>query len=283
MDRIDENMARNADDPLTLQQQQEQLRREVEDHLEQAQRELARERRQAEERLARELLERIADELQAMIPRQQNVIDETARLEAERARRGNWTRAQLKSLRDLVDAQRGLAQETDRLVETLSPAEVFAMALQGAGRSMERAVERLDQRQTDGPTIAAEEAAKRRFVDLVEVLQEEPGQPSEPPPPSGQAAPGEQQPEEAGPQGDAIPQLAQLKLLRLMQLELITRTAALETRRQNGVIDAADQAELDSLAEEQGKLADLARNLTQQVAQPLEIEPENPEEGDLLR
>ena len=283
MDRIDENMARNADDPLTLQQEQERLRREVEDHLEQAQRELARERRQAEQRLARELLERISDELQAMIPRQQNVIDETTRLEAERARRGNWTRAQLKSLRDLVDVQRGLMQETDRLVDTLSAAEVFAMALQGASRSMQRAADRLEQRRTDQTTIAAEEAAKQRFVDLVGVLQEEADQPSASPQPAGEGGPDPQQPERAGPQGDAIPQLAQLRLLRLMQLELIARTAELETMRQNGAFEIDDQANLDALAEEQGKLADLARNLMQEVGRPLEIEPEDPEQGDLLR
>ena len=53
-------------------------------------------------RLGRDLLERVADDLRAMIDRQENVIEETERLDAERRRRGNRSRAQLKSLRDLA-------------------------------------------------------------------------------------------------------------------------------------------------------------------------------------
>ena len=72
-----------------------------------------------------------------MIAREQAVIDETHRLDELHAARGNWTRAQLKSLHDLAGTQTGLKQETDQLIEKLTAAEVFALSLKGAARQIQ--------------------------------------------------------------------------------------------------------------------------------------------------
>jgi hypothetical protein len=252
---------------------EEDLQQALED-LEQAERELAQEERKAQEQLAREMLERIADELESMIAREQQVIEETNRLEALRRERGNWSRAQLKSLRDLADIQRNLKTETDRLVDVVKAAEVFALALKGASREMERAAERLEERLTDGETIDRETAAKNRFADLIASLDEEKDQaPNEKPEANG----GDGGPTNAGPQTDGIPHLAQLKMLKTLQEDLIRRTEDLDRLRvENGGLTEDQTLELDLLAGEQGLLADLTRNLTAQFAEAFSTEPEDP-------
>ncbi|MEX1094794.1 MAG: hypothetical protein WED34_02030 [Planctomycetales bacterium] len=232
------------------------------DDLDQARRETAAARRAAEERLAREMMERIADDLAGMIARQQHVIDETVRLEKVRGDRGNWSRAQLKSLRDLADVQDSLRAETVRLAETVRAAEVFALVLEGAAGRMQAAAARLRERRTDAATVAHEEAARQRFRDLVATLRPEPpksGDPASPPP----------TPPQEGPDADGIPQLAELKLLKLLQQDLLERTADLDAlRAARGELAPQEQSEFDAIAAAQGRLADLARNLTARMARP---------------
>jgi hypothetical protein len=256
-------------------QQQEAL-----DDLEQAEREVAEERREAEERLAQELYEKVADQIQGMIARQQNVLEETQRLEEGRKARGNWTRPQLKTLVDLAENQRALQTETESLAEQLSVVEVFALALKGAARSMEAAAELLKQRDAGEVTQRAEQAALKRFVDLVEALK-----PDEDKPDDQQ----QQQEEEGGggggsqsaPPQDGVPNIAQLKMLKLLQQDLIERTANLaKIRRDRGKLTEAEQRELQQLAQEQLNLADLVRNLTKLATpdEPEEKPHEKPEE-----
>jgi len=257
------------DDPIAA---EEQIR-EAEADLEQAERELARERRALEEQLAREQLEKIADELKAMIPRQQAVVDETIRLNDIHKERGSWTRGTLRTLRDLTATQEILHAETQKLIETLTAAEVFALALRGAARDMERAATRLGERQTDEQTQRHETRAKQRFVDLVAALEKDP-----PGMQNNQEQQQQQQQnpdgDQGGPQTDGIPQIAQLKMLRTLQEDLKERTTEL-AQRLDGVeeLDPAQKQELNDLALEQTNLADLMRNLTKITAQPAEEKP----------
>jgi len=248
-DRLEEDDPSGAGD-----EQQEAL-----DDLEQAQRELARQQRAQEEELARERLAKVADELSGMIPRQQSVIDETRRLDELHADSGKWSRAQLVSLRDLSKVQQALEEDTGRLIEKLAAAEVFALALKGAARHMHSAGEQLAQRQTGATTRKIQEAARQRLADLVEALMPDP--PGGGMPPSDQAGGGSG--DQAAPPSDGIPTLAQVKMLITLQRELFTRTAEIEQLRgKDGQLPAAARAELESIAREQGDLADLTRNLS---------------------
>ncbi|QDT48852.1 hypothetical protein Pan258_28980 [Symmachiella dynata] len=260
------------DDPIAAAEQAQ----EALDDMEQAQRELAQQRREAEEQLAQEQLEKIADELRAMIPRQQGVIDETARLQGRYAEQGKWSRGTLRSLIGLTEVQRGLQSETEKLRETLTAAEVFALALKGAARDMDRAALRLSERQADQTTQRHAMRAKQRFIDLVEALKPEKKAPQNKQNPQQQGpGPGGAQ---GGPPTDGIPQLAQLKVLKSMQSDLRERTIELAA-----LIEAADeitpanQQALQDLALEQTELADLTRNLTKITAaaeeEPVEEEP----------
>jgi len=232
--------------------------------VEQAQRETARARREAEEQLAREALEKMADVLQGLIVRQQAVIDETTRLDAERAQRGNWSRGQLKSLANLAETERGLKAETGRLAEKVQEAAVFELVLRQAAEEMERAAERLSRRLTDAPTVEAERQARKRLVDLVASLATEPRDPSQRDPSEQPQEP--EQAEEPGAPADPVSLVAQLKLLKAMQEDLRQRTASFDQSRvREKDLTEEQRQQLLRLAEEQRQLADLADELARAV------------------
>jgi hypothetical protein len=204
------------------------------------------------------------------------VLDETLRLKKLQDDEGRLTRAQLITLSDLAEVERGLKDETDRLAQTVEAAEVFALALRGAARHIDRAAVRLAAKQLDDATLAAERAALARFQALVAALESDRKNNDEAPENAQQQpAPNEQ----GGPQTDGIPHLAQLRMLKSLQEELIARTAALDAlRRDGGELSEDEQAELKSLAGEQQQLSDLARNLTRQVAATFESQNPQPEQ-----
>src|SRR5690606_35555999 len=135
------------------------------------------------------------------------VIAETNRLEEIRKTEGKWTRGQLLSVRDLARQQDALREETDALSEKLSAAQVFSLALQGAGKEMARAVTRLEERDTGPTTLAVEENALRRLSQLLESLK-----PDKPKAGEKDEQQGEGQGQGGGqgnqPPGDGIPSLA---------------------------------------------------------------------------
>lgn len=258
-----------------------ETREEAAADLEQAQRELARERRQAEEQLAREQLEKIADRLQAMIGRQQAVIDETGRLEEIRRSAGRFTRGQLATLQDLSTTERSLQEETETLAEKVTAAEVFAMALRGAARRMQQAASLLEDRQTGEETLAAEQAARLRYTELIDALKkDEPPQGQEPQPGQQQQQQQQQQESPSGPPSEGIPAIAQLKMLLSLQRDLLSRTGELQARQKAGQGLTPEQTlEFESLAREQADLADLARNLSQLASEPAD-EPDADQKPD---
>jgi hypothetical protein len=228
--------------------------------LDEAQQALAERRRQAEVDLATEQLAKIEDGIKSMHQRQQEVVLETERLESLKQQNGKWTRGQALSVRDLARLQTALHDETGELSKKLEAAEVFALALKGAAREMLRAVEQLEARDTGELAQAAEKNALRRFEQLLESLQ--PDKPEA----GGQKQQGEGQGGQQGgqqPPGDGIPSLAQLKMLKLMQLEINDRTQGLEEQFAKAKeLSAEQQQEYQALAEEQSKLADLVLNLS---------------------
>ncbi len=253
-----------------------QQQREALDDIEQAERELARTRKQAEERLAREQLERTADELRVMIARQQNVIDETKRIDtahasrvkAEKRKADSWKRSETRSLRQLAEVQLGLKLETDNLANSMEGTEVVVLALRGAGRMMEQAAVRLKDRKPDTVTVDLETSAKQRFVGLLEALRPDRssgnGQPQQGP---------QNRDENAGSSGDTVPQLAQLKLLKMLQEDLNRRTAKFDAAHADKqALSEAEQRELTALANEQEQLADLMRDLTRSFLEAADVD-----------
>lgn len=268
-DRMEQAQESLGDDAAGEAGEQEQ---EALDDIEQAQREVAQQREQIEERLAFEQLEKVADQIGVLSERQQSVLDETKRLDEAQAARGNWTRAQLKTLRDLAETQRGVRDETASLAEKLTAAEVFALAVKGAARHMELAANRLDEKQTGSETQRYEQSALQRFKDLVEALKTEKQSNAQQQDQPGGNSGGEQQ---AGPQIDTVAMLAQLKMLRALQVELNEHLLNLAAKRDTGnPLNTAELEELKTIGEEQGELAELAAKFMRMFEAPVEGQAE---------
>lgn len=229
--------------------------------LEKAQQEVAKARKEAEAQLAMEQLARIADTLAALHTRQQTLKEESVRLEQARQEKGNWTRPQLASLRTAAETQEIVRNDTDKAREVLTAAPVFALTLTRAISNMVRAAELLNERRADTDTQSAQQAAVDRFAQLLDALKNEPGDQQGDEQSGGGEGGGGQQ---GGPPRDGIPPLAQLKMLRSLQLEINERTHDLgELREREKKLSPAQEKELQSLGIEQGTLADLVRSLTE--------------------
>ena len=255
---------------------------QAERDLEEAQQQLAERRRQAEADLAMEQLAKIQDSLEALRLAQQGVVEETSRLTELEQSQGRLTRGQAASVRDLALEQSAIRSDTELLREKLSAAAAFRLALEGAAQQMARAAEYLDRRELGPPVERAEVAALRRLEQLLLALasddeEQEGGEQGGAPGEEGDT--GDQMP------GDGIADIAQLKLIRLLQQEINARTVELEEQygRQSG-LTPEQEVEYAQLSEEQGALADLVRNLlVPEEAKPEDAPDSLPErDGDLL-
>jgi hypothetical protein len=240
---------------------------DAEKALAETRRQLAQALRQAAVELAMEQLARLEDNLKHLHRQQQNAIDETKRLHALAQSQGELTRAQALAVRDLVRLERSLQTDAARLGEQLAGAGAFEMALTGAAGDMGRAAALLDRRETGDGTQQAEQDALQRLDMLLEALKpEEPTAESD-----GGGGQGNQQ---GPPPGAGIQSLAELKLLKLLQHEVNLRTEKLQQAvGPDGRPDDQQRRQFQSLAEQQGRLADLLLQLLRPAEQKPEDEP----------
>lgn len=241
------------------QNEADEQEQEAVEELEQARREVAQERKKVEDSLAQEQLEKVSDQIKALADRQRGVNEEIQRLDAAHTAKGNWTRPQLKTLKDLAESQRGLMVETQGLTEKLSAAKVFALAAKGAARNMEQTAGRLDGKETGAETQQFAQAALQRFLDLLDAMKPEQPKKQEPGAQEQQAennggGDGQQQ----APQIDPATMIAELKMLRSLQVDLNSRMLTLAAKRDQGnPLTGVEIEELKKLGEEQGELAEL--------------------------
>lgn len=234
--------------------------------LDQAQAELAQRRREAEQDLALEQLAKMEQALESLRDRQQAALGETARLEGLRQSSGQLTRAQAQSVLVAAQNQSDLATESLALAKRLSAAEAFALALDGASREMSSAAALLRKQDTGATTSGRQQLAVRRLEQLLAALSPDSSEDSAQSQGAGGGGAGGGA--GAGGQGEQIADVAQLKLLRLMQEELNERTLALaRTGAAPERLTPAQREEFAWLGEQQGKLADVVRNLAQPEAE----------------
>lgn len=239
--------------------------------LEEAQQALAQRRRQAEEDLAYEQLAKLEDQLRGLAGRQKTVVDETGRLGQLAEGAAGLSPGQAASVTELGRQERLLAEETDALAGTLTAAEVFALALRGAGREMRRAADLLAHRRAGRETLGATQDSLRRLEQLLAALAPDEDQPPEQGGEAGGGEGGGNQPQ------DANLAVAQLKMIKLWQVDLNQRTNQLEAE-----LAAAERpsptlaGRYVALGEEQGQLADLVRNLLPRDTRPTADDPEAP-------
>ena len=167
-------------------------------------------------------------------------------------------------MRELALAQEALQANAVETVGTLNTARVLQRALGLVAESMRLAADGLSGQDAGDSTQDAERRALARLEQLREALQPEPPQPNEKPPTENSNSanpPGNQQQK---PPGEAQRRLAELKMLKLLQVEVYDGTKALEERRRRmGALTPQEQLLLEQLSAEQGKLAEMLSELNQ--------------------
>ena len=253
--------------------------KEAVEELKRAQTSLNRSKKRAAQQLAQEARVRLAGQLKGLAARQKNVLDETKRLDAERAQAGRWTRGQLRSLQTVGKVEQQLGDETTGVAQGLQQADVFAWALRRGAISMQEAGQRISTQNTDARTVALELEAWTRLRDLAEMLK-----PDAPSPPSDQQQDEESSPPASSPgDGDAIPLIAQLKMLKTLQADLLRRTGEQDRQRRDATESSeTSRGESNRLATEQGEHATLMQKIVAEAAGSGNKKPLHPpqEKGD---
>jgi hypothetical protein len=230
--------------------------REAERNLAEAAQQLAEARRQAEQALAQQQLARLESAIRAAVDRQRHILEGTLQFDELQRTKGELNFEQLRGVLQLADEQQRLAQELDDFGEVLGSMGVFRLALGETSADMQRAAQLLDERRVDGPTQEAEQQALVRLEQIAQALQRNP------PPPQENEGGQQGGSGQGGQQGPQL-QLAEIKLLRMLQDDLRARTASLRGQAARDELpEDGTLAELArALATEQGRLAELVREI----------------------
>jgi len=169
-------------------------------------------------------------------------------------------------LKNLAAEERLLGGETAQLTPRFAGPQAFAFALEAASRNMRRASTLLVRGETETATQDVERAALLRMEQTLNGL--------------GSDAPSQTKNTAAGEQGSPSERntnasTAEIKLVRLLQQTINERTAELETMRaRRGELNTEQKQELDALALEQGRLADMVLEWIKTTGQRPENNPE---------
>ena len=234
------------------------------DLLDEARQELEQQIKQAQQDLQREELARMEQLIQGLVVRQKGVLKEIVRLEGLRDKKtGQFTRPQQASLKQAAGEERSLADETAQVGQTLASAKAFVLTLDVAQREMLLAAAAMDKGETGAATVKAATAALARLEQLLAALKPDEGSPMEPQdPPEGNGG------QNQGGNQPTLQNLAELKLLKLMQETINKWTAELEeARRKTGQLTEEQEREVDALAQEQGQLADRVLEMIRAAAE----------------
>lgn len=260
------------------------------DRLNDARREVRKAREEAEEALSREQMARVAEAILRLRDRQRELVVEAARIQAEVLRRAkvgddkaaaiSWPRElRLGSWKRLREAQQGLAQEADAMAtKELNGTPVYRRLLVKAGEAMTEAVKRMESvgnqpapaaALPDSETEKLQKLSLRRLDLLADALKpEEEGKRLAAGEPAGGEGDG------GGSEGDGLPPLGQLKVLRAMQVEVNERTAAFGKAHPDPTkLDKNAQAELQTIRRDQKEVADLLEALMKPAGEAGEDQP----------
>jgi hypothetical protein len=236
--------------------------------LEEAQREVEQSLAEAQRELMQQQLARVEQWIDGLLARQKNVVAESVRLERSRGSDGQLGSAMQGALRSLAAEQRMIAEETEQLQAKTTDQPAFAFALTAAATAMRQATSRFQGGQTDDSTQELAQTAADRLAQMLAALLPDSSKPPESP------ASGPPSDSPAGPTTSQS-SLAALKLLELMQDRVSRRTAELEAiRSAAGQLTDNQSAELQVLADEQGRLAEFVFELIRASAARPEDNPD---------
>ncbi len=247
--------------------------------LQQARDELAEQVRQTQQELFLERLARLEQKIRGLAMRQES-MRETLRELKLASETAELAPQQEATLDRLAEHQSELGVETAELGDKVVESEVFAFAIDAASREMARSSNFMSERQL----ADAELAASTAFNRLQQVLNAlKPGETKDPKDGEPQQSPAESE-NQPKPPADGIDQLAQLKLVKLLQEEIHGRTMELEKQSATRPLSPSQLAEYEDLSRQQGNLADIIDSLIKSLeeAAAAASEGNRPEGADNL-
>lgn len=280
-----EEAAKNAQN-MDTQQLQEEINQAQKD-LEDAQQELEDRQEQVEQDLAQEQAAKLKQSIEQLIIRQTRIRDELIRLDELNKKNGELTQAQKQTLEGISLEQATLTDEIRSFAESIAKAEVYHLSLQLTAEVTTDLSRLLDTGEIDERMLSLADEAVQRLEQLIAAMEEEENQQGSQDQQQGdqQQQEQDQQQQQQGSQ-DGISQTAQLRLLKMMQESLKTRTQSLGEKIEMNSNDA-DQAELARLAAEQGRLSEMTLNLIKNTEEEIfdpenlpDIEPTEPADAD---
>lgn len=244
--------------PGESKEQSKQNMDQAQKDIEQAQRELAQRIAELEGERQQRLLERLAQVLDDLIPRQQLALEETLKLDVARETTGELDESQTAMAGKLAESETKIANELEEAMADVEKRAVFQLALGGAAGDMRQAASALESAETGRVTQNLELNALARMRHVLDILRDPP-----PPPPEGEQSPG------GGgggggnqPQQPPLIELAEVKMLRWLQVELNGRTRQFEADLADNPNTAAEKREAARrLADQQQQLEELVREM----------------------
>ncbi len=230
------------------QQEQAEQAQKAQQQLAKAQVQAAQRRQEVENQVAQQVLNRLNQMIGGFQETQRNILRQTIKL----SQAADVVSPQVEPVER---KQRDLEAEIAGMADELAVKPVFELSLRGASGDMKAAAERLAEPDVSRPTQQLETAALQRLKHISDVLkanqQDQQDQPAQPPGNGGGG--GAQKP-------PSPVDVAELKMLRLMQLDLNARTGDFAAEfAQNPTATAAETA--DRLATEQNRLRELVEEL----------------------
>ncbi len=246
--------------------EREATRRQVqqaERDLAEAAEQLAQRRAQAEFNLQREFINRFVAALGPLVARQRDVVDKITALDVARASDTGLTPAQRQEIDQLAQAEQSLADEVREHREVLFGLGSLRLALGRAAGQLAATGELLSRQDTGAAAQQSGQAALAQLERIADALRQTAAEAAGEPGGAGAGAGGQ-----AGNRGQRQPafDLLEVKLLRMLQAELNERTRDFgrrltEARAAGGGDKATFQREAAELAAEQGRLAELVREI----------------------
>jgi DNA repair exonuclease SbcCD ATPase subunit len=234
-----------------------------EQDLNEASKQLAEQRQQAEEDLALEIVRRFQQQLTEMVEQQKTVIDSTVKLDTTRTPNEPLSPETAAALKNLANQERELANMAKEHSELLVGLGAVRVSLEDAERRLAAAASLLDKNESGASAQQAERHALARLEGMMDAFAQTANEaapnPQQQPPPGAGAQPNQ-------PQHRPTFELLEVKMLRMLQVDLQQRTKEHQERVAGlQAPNAAQQAELlketQELAAEQGRLAELVENM----------------------
>jgi DNA repair exonuclease SbcCD ATPase subunit len=223
--------------------------------LEAALQQLAALKQKTEQQIARRALADIRKTLQSVRDKQAALRTDTAALAEKLAADQRITRSDTRRIRRLSTEQTELQATSQALREEISKAVVYDWMM---GRVIELMVDvrdRLDERKLDAETVAIEDKVLARLDQLLEASVEEPPSDEQ----QNEFASGGGQGGQGGQQGQSgiIPATAEIKVLKMMQGDIYSRTTKLHKTLDLEQASEKSLQELKDLGLEQKQLREL--------------------------